>query len=149
MDYREMFDLKATRASMNELHSKTKELKAGRRHALAEARKGGLEAAQFYEDFRALHTKAVTRGQCARLWGLLYAFLRGMPYRRVEAKTHRGNEPSAWVLSRLLLEVVQDPQLRVERDGYGSKPEQHAFADRVLDDVRKWLTTPMELRAAA
>lgn len=69
-----------------------------------------------------------------RYGNLMFAYLRGMPYRRVELTTRQNNKPDAMRL--LTFQVPGAP------DGGAAKDMSRSEIEAALEPFRKWLDVP-------
>jgi hypothetical protein len=81
-------------------------------------------------------------GVCSRYHQLAYAFVRGVPYRRVERKTHPGNAPSASIILEVLTDFSKDAGLEHVVASVVGGRDVPAAVYAYLELVRKWLEEP-------
>lgn len=123
---RAKFSLRQARASRRELHHKSQAAARDARAVLAKARAYKerpdaqiAEAAAAYDNHNGLYLDQKRLGGCHRIWTALTAFLEGRPLRAVEPRSARPwTKPrpyGAVTLAQTLLEVAEDPELRVDR----------------------------------
>jgi hypothetical protein len=102
-----------------------------------------------YANYDQARDSALSVGRCARYHQLAYAFVRGVPYRRVEQCTRPFNKPSPWVLLDVLVDFSKDKGLDHVIASAGRDIPAPVMA--YLDIIREWLNEPApnEKRQAA
>lgn len=158
MDLKSRIDLRLVRASARELHRKSAERAAHKRSLLWQAR--------FYakqdqiddpnrDDRVAAFRKAWAETHngfwhCHRVWGLARAFLRGLPYRAIEARTATPRALANGIIEALC-ESALDPNERAARNlsiyDYAGVMQSLAWALEPL--VEAWLAEPEVPKVAA
>lgn len=156
----DQLDYKLVRASVLELHNKSANLAKFRRETLIHARRE-RDAAKaeentrlftkedmygIYAAFNLAHQKQFERGQCHRLWSLLWHFVRGTPYRKVERKTDDNVHPSCLAagLAWIAMEAALDEKMRSARNSnhLSFKKEQSVLFYALQEEIRAWLKVP-------
>jgi hypothetical protein len=88
-------------------------------------------------------------GHCARYHQLVYAFVRGMPYRRVELRTRQGNKPSPHILLEVLIDFAEDPGLEHVVASIVHSRDVPASVAMYLAELEAWLALPATSAASA
>lgn len=79
------------------------------------------------------HRRGIVRHE-ARHALLAYAFLRGVPYRKLEAKVRSGNEPD-WPKLRKLVDKHGSNWIWLEKEDWNDYIKRHA---QVMEEFDKW-----------
>jgi hypothetical protein len=114
--YANDFHVSKIKESIKDLAEKTRQLKREKSELKRLRRTGNpkptiehrtSESAIVLLDMPAVLDKLRTRSSCSRYHQLAYAFVRGMPYGRVEAKNNSGNRASVTVIAEVLLDFTK------------------------------------------
>ena len=137
-DVRSLFDAKAARASARELHHKSKACHDERRRLLAIARQTCTP--EDYAAFYQAHHAAFERGQCHCIWRVIDAWLRDVPFSRVDGGRDLAHDSA---IAQTAMEVLLDEHLRLPRNGSvyePGKPEIARARHHLWPQVRQAIT---------